>query len=314
MQIKLTGFDDKFMSAIKSEGVSQGIIVNNKNEFDIEFIVDPKVDQISKKKNQVLVLVEPEVVRPDLYRTKVWKNFFAVLPLSRYRAERLNQKNWFDLPVTLPQYKKSNGSRADRWAIVNEHKFSASKRSQYGLRRALVKYFEFERPQDLDLYGVEWNKKKTIELRRRFYALRTHGVRSGLKFSENFSDLWHKFSLVKGHMQENLEPLQKYNYSIVIENDLDYISEKVWKSIYAGAVPVYVGPNLDYDLALKNIVVCSDASLDQIKSTIRFLEEANLEQIREDGYRFILNLEKTKYGLENCAKKFIESATNLFRT
>jgi galactose mutarotase-like enzyme len=69
----------------------------------------------------------------------------------------------------------------------------------------------------------------------------------GLKLNENFSDLWHNYSLVKGHMPENLENLQNYNYSIVIENDLDYISEKVWKSIYAGALPIYVGPNLDYD-------------------------------------------------------------------
>ena len=311
MRIKLTGFDGEFAAEIKNKSALQGITVTDEESFDIEFIIDPHPKQVSNKKNQVLVLVEPEVVRPDLYREKVWRKFRSVLPLSRYRAERLNLINWFDLPVSLPEYKRKNGNRANRWAIVNEHKFSASNRSQYGLRRELIKYFEIKRPLDLDLYGVEWNKNKNIELRRRLYTLRLQGFSKGLKFNENFSDLWHNYSLVKGHMSENLENLQEYNYSIVIENDLDYISEKVWKSIYAGAIPIYVGPNLDHDKDLKNVVVSSQASLDAIKSTIKFIEKNDLQKIRENGYKFLSDLNTTKYSLENCGKKFIESASNL---
>jgi hypothetical protein len=311
MRIKLTGFSGEFAAEIKHNGALQNITVTDQANFDIEFIIDPHPKQVSNKKNQILVLAEPEVVRPDLYRKKVWRKFHAVLPLSRYRAERLNLKNWFDLPVSLPEYKRSNDKRANRWAIVNEHKFSASNRSQYGLRRELIKYFEIERPLDLDLYGVEWDKNKIIELRRRLYTLRLQGFNKGLKINENFSDLWHNYSLVKGHMPENLENLQEYNYSIVIENDLDYISEKVWKSIYAGAIPIYVGPNLDYDKDLKNVVVSSQASLDAIKSTIKSIEKDGLQKIRESGYRFLSDISTTKYSLENCGKKFIESVSNL---
>jgi len=311
MRIKLTGFSGEFAGEIKNNGALQDITVTEQANFDIEFIIDPHPKQVTNKKNQVLVLVEPEVVRPDLYREKDWHKFHAVLPLSRYRAERLNLKNWFDLPVSLPEYKRSNNKRANRWAIVNEHKFSASNRSQYGLRRELIKYFEAERPLDLDLYGVEWNKNKIIELRRRLYTLRLQGFNKGLKLKENFADLWHNYSLVKGHMPENLENLQEYNYSIVIENDLDYISEKVWKSIYAGAVPIYVGPNLDYDKDLEKVVICSNASLEEINSTIKVVEKSDLQKIRETGYRFLSDLNTTKYSLENCGKKFIESASNL---
>jgi hypothetical protein len=311
MRIKLTGFSRDFAAEITNNSSRQGITVTNEIDFDIEFIVDPKAHQFSNKRNQVLVLVEPEVVRPDLYRSKVWRKFHKVLPLSRYRAERLNLKNWFDLPVTLPEYKRSNVNRTNKWAIVNEHKFSASNRSQYGLRRKLIKYFESERPQDLDLYGVEWNKNKNIELRRRLFTLRAHGFTKDLNLDENFSDLWHNYFLVKGHMPENLENLQYYNYSLVIENDLDYISEKVWKSIYAGAVPIYVGPNLDYDKELGKVVISSNASLDEIKSTIKVIEKSDLQKIRENGYKFLSDLNTSKYSLENCGKKFIESASNL---
>lgn len=311
MKIKLTGFSVAFAAEIKKNSSRQGITVTDETNFEIEFIVDPKAHQFSNKRNQVLVLVEPEVVRPDLYRSKVWRKFHAVLPLSRYRAERLSLKNWFDLPVALPEYQRRNVNRANKWAIVNEHKFSASNRSQYGLRRDLIKYFEDKRPLDLDLYGVEWNKNKSMELRRRLFTLRLQGFSKGLKLSENFSDLWHKYSLVKGHMHENLENLQYYNYSIVIENDLDYISEKVWKSIYAGAVPVYVGPNLDYDKDLGKVIISSNASLDEIISTIELVEKSDLQKIRETGYKFLSDFKISKYSLENCGKKFIESASNL---
>ena len=311
MRIKLTGFSGEFAGEIKNNGALQDITVTEQANFDIEFIIDPHPKKVTNKKNQVLVLVEPEVVRPDLYREKDWHKFHEVLPLSRYRAERLNLKNWFDLPVSLPEYKRSNNKRANKWAIVNEHKFSASNRSQYGLRRELIKYFEAERPLDLDLYGVEWNKNKIIELRRRLYTLRLQGFNKGLKLKENLADLWHNYSLVKGHMPENLENLQEYNYSIVIENDLDYISEKVWKSIYAGAVPIYVGPNLDYDKDLKKVVISSNASLDEINSIIKVAEKSDLQKIRENGYKFLSGLNTTKYSLENCGKKFIESASNL---
>ena len=311
MRIKLTGFSGDFAAEIKNNSSRQALTVTDEANFDIEFIIDPKSHQFSNKRNQVLVLVEPEVVRPDLYRSKVWRKFHAVLPLSRYRAERLNLKNWFDLPVTLPEYKRSNVNRVNKWAIVNEHKFSASNRSQYGLRRELIKYFEAERPLDLDLYGVEWNKNKNIELRRRLFTLRLQGFTKGLKLNENFSDLWHNYSLVKGHMTENLENLQHYNYSVVIENDLDYISEKVWKSIYAGAVPIYVGPNLDYDKDLKKVVISSNASLDEINSIIKVAEKSDLQKIRENGYKFLSDINTSKYSLENCGKKFIESASNL---
>jgi len=313
MRIKLTGFSGDFAAQIKNNGSFQGITVTDEINFDFEFIVDPKAHQFSNKRNQVLVLVEPEVVRPDLYRAKVWRKFHAVLPLSRYRAERLNLKHWFDLPVTLPEYKRSNINRTKKWAIVNEHKFSASNRSQYGIRRHLIKYFESERPLDLDLYGVEWNKNKSIELRRRLFTLRLHGFTKNLNLNENFSDFWHNYSLVKGHMQENLENLQHYNYSIVIENDLDYISEKVWKSIYAGAVPIYVGPNLEYDKDLEKVVISSNASLDEIKSTIKVTEKIDIQKIRENGYKFLSDLNTSKYSLENCGKKFIDSASNLLQ-
>ena len=213
MRMKLTGFNGEFAAEIKKNSVLKDIKVTDQANFDIEFIIDPYPKQVSNKKNQILVLVEPEVVRPDLYQKKVWRKFHAVLPLSRYRAERLNLTNWFDLPVSLPEYIRKDGNRVNRWAIVNEHKFSASNRSQYGLRRELIKHFEIKRPLDLDLYGVEWNKNKIIELRRRLHTLRLQGFNKGLKLNENFSDLWHNYSLVKGHMPENLENLQGYNYS-----------------------------------------------------------------------------------------------------
>ena len=87
-------------------------------------------------------------------------------------------------------------------------------------------------------------------------------------------------------MQEDLEELQSFQFSIVIENDLDYISEKVWKSIYAGAVPIYVGPKLTNDQQLEDIVLSSAADLSSIKSGILNYDQTEIVRKREAGFKF----------------------------
>jgi hypothetical protein len=37
--------------------------------------------------------------------------------------------------------------------------------------------------------------------------------------------------------------LASYKYSLVIENSIEYMSEKLFDSLFAGTFPIYVGPN-----------------------------------------------------------------------
>lgn len=314
MRIKLSGFNDNFASIVSNNLLQTNLEITQANNFDLELIIDPNLPSVKNPEKTIIVLAEPQSVRPDLYNKAMWGNYAGVLPLSFYRAQRLGLKEWFDFPVIIPKYARDNRKRHNRIAIVNEHKFSGSPRSMYGLRRKVIRHYEEYHPAQLDVYGVEWNKGRIVELQRRIFSMRQHVNQSEFSLKECFSDLWHEYSNLKGHMHEDLQELQEYQSSIVIENDLDYVSEKVWKSIYAGAVPIYVGPKLTNDPILEEIVMTANPD---VFSIVGKASEANsdlISETRRKGYDFIDNIEDTRYGTNFCAKKLAESIENLIHS
>jgi hypothetical protein len=311
VRIKLTGFNDYFVSKISDNLHYFNLDTTKKDSFDLELIIDPHLNSIKNPEKTIIALVEPQVVRPDLYNKATWRKYAGILPLSYYRAQRLGLNEWFDFPVTLPTYLRNNHMRVNRIAIVNEHKFSGSSRSMYGLRRKVIRYFEANYPGKLDVYGVEWGKGRVIELQRRIFSMRQHLLKPEFSLEESFSDLWHKYGNIAGHMHEDLEKLQEYESSIVIENDLDYISEKVWKSIYAGAVPIYVGPKLTNDPMLEAVVQTANPEVFSIVSNVSALSTNLKYEIRKKGYDLLDNIEDSKYGINLCAKKVAESIHKL---
>lgn len=311
MRVKLTGFSQEFEREITRHLFQLDIGLSNNDTYDYEVVIDPKLNQIEFPHKTILALVEPQVVRPDLYQSQVFRKVAGVFPLSYYRAQRLELEYWFDFPVKLPRYIKDNRNRTKNIAIVNEHKFSGSARSQYGFRRSIIKYLEKNHPNELSLYGVEWQKGKVIELRRRIYALKQNLFTDEFNVNEVFSDLWHNYKLLSGHMHEDCEDLQSFNLSIVAENDLDYISEKVWKSLYAGAVPIYVGPDLSNDINLKDCVIMSKANLESVANCITTIDEKDLIRMRNNFNDFFSDIESTKYGLEATSTHFANSLHSL---
>jgi hypothetical protein len=311
MRIKLSGFDGNFISKVSTNLLQLSLETTAANNFDIEIVIDPDLTSVENPEKTIIALVEPQVVRPDLYKKEEWEKFAGILPLSYYRAKRLGLSEWFDFPVTIPKYVRNSRERQKLVAIVNEHKFSGSSRSKYGLRRKVIRYFEANHPGKLDVYGVEWDKGRLLEIQRRIFSMRQHLLQPEFSLEECFSDLWHKYSNLAGHMHEDLEKLQEFQTSIVIENDLDYISEKVWKSIYSGAVPIYVGPELENDPLLEKIVLIASPDVDSIVSKVPFYNNEQLNEIRKNGYNFLENIEESKYGVNSCAKKLAESIESL---
>lgn len=311
MLIKLSGFGKEFEAEIEQNLIKHHIFLTKREDFQFEVIVDPEIKHVKDRSKTILALVEPQVVRPDLYLSKTLKSFAGVFPLSYYRARRMNLNEWFDFPVNLPVYKKNNRARIENFAIVNEHKFSGSKRSQYGLRREVIKYFEKNLPNHLSLYGVEWQKGKLIELRRRLFVLKQSINSPEFSPREALSDLWHSYSVLSGHMHEDCEELQKFKFSIVIENDIDYVSEKIWKSLYAGVIPIYIGPDLSNDPELKDLVGVTEPNLDAVVERINQVKNLDLISLRKKVDAFLTNINSTKYGFKQSSTHFANSLISL---
>jgi hypothetical protein len=313
MIIKLTGFEREFTREIEKNLLNYDVKLTTEETFDFELKIDPDLNHVKNLSKTILVLSEPQVVRPDLYLSKTLKSVAGVFPLSYYRSRRLNLQEWFDYPVSLPTYKKDNKLRTDNFAIVNEHKFSGSRRSQYGLRREVIRYFEKNLPNQLSLYGAEWEKGKTTEIRRRLFALKQSLNSPEFSPREAFTDLWHSYTGLSGHMHQDCEELQKFKFSIVIENDTDYVSEKIWKSLYAGAIPIYIGPDLSNDAELKELVGDTKPNLESVLERIDEVKNMDLVYLREKIETFLTNLDYTKYGLKLTSNHFANSLISLIK-
>lgn len=240
----------------------------NKASFVIH--IDPKKTTRIGDGKEILVQVEPEVVRPDLYTRKIFETYDYIIPISEERATRQGLDYWIELPIEIPSYKRTKREKLKFAALVNEHKFSAVNRSKYGLRRDVIKLCN-SKGIELSLFGKQWNEAKTIAFRRRLYALRMAiNARSPISISECFGDLLYPFHSC-GLMDPEGRGLQEFKYSIVIENDLDYVSEKIWKSLYAGSIPIYVGPNLEKYGMISELIF---PSIDRASSVVEALERA----------------------------------------
>ena len=314
MKIFIQGIQPYFLKGLVSMASDFGFsITDQENKANLRVLVDPPKKMTINHDKDVIVLAEPEVVRPDLYTYDFLKNTKYLLPLGQYRADRLNLKYFVNWPVELPEYSRTQKNKNQKFAIVNEHKFSSSKRSQYGLRREVIKYFEKSKPGKLDLFGSEWNINKSLEFKRRFYALRNNKSLSSVDLKETYSDFWRKYDSVKGHMHQDCEMLQEYRASICIENDTDYVSEKVWKSIYAGCPAIYVGPDLKYDQLLKDSILLAKNNIESISLKLDSLNSISERDLSAKGLDFLNSIEFEKYSVESKANEFFLNLKGLLR-
>ena len=144
-------------------------------------------------------------------------------------------------------------------------------------------------------------------MRRRFYALRNNKNWKNVDSQEIFGNLWKHYKTFKGPMESNCEQLQYYKASITIENDLDYVSEKLWKSLYAGCPVIYVGPKLIHDLELEKCLFIAESSVKSIVSKITSIDQKMGPNMAEAGLDFIHSVDFEKYSKVTASKIFFNT-------
>ena len=152
----------------------------------------------------------------------------------------------------------------DKKLLVNisMNKFSRHPRDLYSARRAAIRYFEQNQPDNFDLYGVGWNRpvnilEKILPITRQIYPS------------------------YRGTVKNKWDVLPQYRFSLCYENIRDepgWVTEKIFDCMRAGCVPIYWGaPNIvNY--------VDADAFIDRR----RFNSDSELEA-------FLLNITEKEY-------------------
>jgi hypothetical protein len=302
-RIYFPNFDGIFYSSMEKQFRKMGYELSN-GETEADVIFHLRVNKIvEKEKRNYLLQMEPRCVDPSLYSSKQTEKFDATIPLSRYRAEMLNKTIWFNMPVKRRNINFAN-KREKKVIMMNAAKYSALSSSNYSIRREVLA-LDSARTKIVSLFGDHWNENRFLEFRRRLAACKVTPLRE-LNYYEAFSHFGRRYSQFGGKIDSGYDGLAGFRAAIVIENESDYLSEKIWLFLFQGVIPIYVGPNLRFDSNLLDFLEVSSPDPESIlEKAISLGESARIEKMRAFK-NFVNGREFTQYSPESCARNFLK--------
>ena len=271
------------MLVITSKGISrpfiENIVESLKNLIGDVSLVDPatvsksdihiELDYNSKNAKlignfNVLILFEPKTVLPRQYKKSILNKFDLIIPLGNIRAKNLGLNYWAPYPYNFVINKFNENLRIKNVVMVNSAKFSSNRSSLYGLRRIVSKELN-SLEIGFDLIGDNWKMSKLKEFRERIWAIRKDFKAGNLiSFKEAFSEFFYTYPEYIGRCDNKIETMSHYKYALVIENEGDFISEKLLDAIAARCVPIYVGDNLSDFKKLREGIILMDPDKNKI--------------------------------------------------
>jgi hypothetical protein len=202
-------------------------------------VLEKKTIKKLSVERKILINWEPQVVEPELYEAKYFSNFGVRLSPSTDWAKKIDGESFF-----WPQSKLATKPKFENWksrenvaVIIQANKFSAHKDAKYNLRRKIIWVLGIEKL--LVLYGKDWNSNFFLNLRAWLANARRHQIKNA---TLNIGSLRRPpKGVYLGEVEDKALTYYKYQIALVIENSVDYVSEKYFDAVSAGCVTVYVG-------------------------------------------------------------------------
>jgi hypothetical protein len=83
-----------------------------------------------------------------------------------------------------------------------------------------------------------------------------------------------------GPSEDKLTTLARYDYSLVIENSTDYMSEKLFDCLFTGTLPVYVGPDPTSFGIPEFVAIHSQPNIQAVKDSMELAKKVDLQEWR----------------------------------
>lgn len=233
-------------------------------------LISPK----NRKRKKVLIRFEPKVVQPTNYIEKLTSKFDKIFDVGRFGDEQADVIFWpQDWNMVYENLGKKFSERKERIALVCGNKLSLIEGELYSLRRECINNIDL-----IDLYGTNWK----INFREKISTLFFQICTSLLSFS------WPKFSGLKGYFKEvenwhgspesKFLTLSNYKYTLVIENSIDYLSEKLFDAFFSRTLPIYIGPDLEKYHIPRDLALQVKPKLCDIKDAIEQIKNTDYEK------------------------------------
>lgn len=282
-----------------------------------------------EKKHAVLLIREPFAVYPKQFQSEVLNKYGLVLGPGFARDSGINALN---LPcpyiystnpnvVTLNEVAGNNFSEvADKFcppdfsqwkkreiciSMIASNKVSPTSHSNYRLRRSIAKNFE----KDIVIYGDLWRTSLGSRIKHRLQVA-SFNLKSG--FFPNpvslYGNLLRRYPYAQGEVENKHEVLKASKFSLIIENDVFFCTEKIIDCMINGAIPVYFGPNpTDFGIP-KNSYIDLYNFIHQRHSFIEKQDVTYCQNLLKNAHCFLNSTDFTDNWLANRVYSKLNSA------
>jgi hypothetical protein len=258
-------------------------LTDNPHDADIFLALDfnPEEQEILKlrrthAKLSILFRNEPQCVWPTNFGSHIDELFHETLNFGRISYEYKQVEHWPQFWPTQDFDFEKKTIRKNKIVMVNANKMSFHKSEQYSLRRKCMK-----RILDVETFGSSWDMSRKARLRALLIDLRrTLRGRSAPKLSA-LRYWFANWPPIEAPVDKN-KVLSGYQFSLVIENSLDYMTEKLFDVFFAGCIPIYAGPEVSLFGIPKNLVVQVNLTVDSICTGIETARSIDYEPYLEN--------------------------------
>lgn len=196
---------------------------------------------------RALIMMEPSATLPWHGGYDLRANYFHIYCASPIWAERVGGESFLWPQESEPRLDPvdPNGVSEFRATMVAAQKRSAMKSSLYSLRRGVVRDLG-QLGIPIGLAGTGWDESRLQRWNRGSRALARAVLAnpSEVSLTEAYGRVDSSGVKYVGPVGDKFIFMQRAPMAIVIENSLDYLSEKLFDAIRAGVAPIYVGPPL----------------------------------------------------------------------
>ena len=275
-------------------------------DYDVENEEALKVRRISNKFN-VLLRNEPRCVLPAGYsRTALDLNNY-IITFGKPHKDSFSEvwPQFWEETLVADETSARNIVSA---VMVNANKLNLAKSELYTLRRKCIANIS-----NLDIFGDEWNSSTTNRLKVALIEIHKNPVRS-LFTIPSHSRHWlsRRPSIIAP--ANKAEVLRRYKVSLVIENELTYLSEKLFDALAAGCIPVYVGPKVSEYGIPRSLVFQAEPHLRSIENQINLAIESDFPTFRRELAGWLNSPEvKARHQGENVMKRALEKCVEEFQ-
>ena len=199
------------------------------------------------RENRVLFALEPRAVLPMQHRKRVRRRFGLVLVSSPNQVHSPTDV-YFDFGFLFPKEQVASElpRKMGSVAMLNANKSSFVSGSQYNVRKSLIKKLAHT-GFSVTIAGAGWERSFPAQIldsvRSLLFCISQGEWPDVTRFSIPI-----KLSLpnveFSGVVADGDLFYRQHEFALIVENDPQYISEKLFHALESGCVPLYLGPKL----------------------------------------------------------------------